>query len=89
MDPMLPNPKTDSASKIIVVMPAYNAARTLKDTLDNLPNASTSEVILVDDGSKDDTVALAKSFGLKVFSHTGNFGYGANQKTCYIEALQT
>jgi len=86
---MLPNHKTDSASKIIVVMPAYNAARTLKNTLDDLPNASTSEVILVDDGSKDDTVALAKSFGLKVFSHIGNFGYGANQKTCYIEALQT
>lgn len=89
MDPMLPNHKANTALKIVVVMPAYNAARTLKNTLDDLPNASTSEVILVDDGSKDDTVALAKSFGLKVFSHTGNFGYGANQKTCYIEALQT
>jgi glycosyltransferase involved in cell wall biosynthesis len=70
-------------------MPAYNAARTLKTTLDDLPKASASDVILVDDGSRDNTVALAKSLGLKVFSHISNFGYGANQKTCYTEALQT
>lgn len=74
--------------KLIVVMPAYNAARTLKNTLDDLPLEQTSEVILVDDGSRDNTVALAKSFGLKVFLHTRNYGYGANQKTCYTEALQ-
>lgn len=89
MDPILPNHKVSPASKIVVVMPAFNAARTLKNTLEDLPKASAAEVILVDDGSKDDTVALAKSLGLKVFSHVGNFGYGANQKTCYTEALQT
>jgi glycosyltransferase involved in cell wall biosynthesis len=83
-----PNPEVDSLPKIVVVMPAYNAALTLKTTLDDLP-LFPSEIILVDDGSRDDTVALAKSFGLKVFSHVSNFGYGANQKTCYMEALQT
>jgi glycosyltransferase involved in cell wall biosynthesis len=80
---------SDSSTKIVVVMPAYNAERTLKSTLDDLPRDSTSEIILVDDGSRDDTVALAKSLGLKVFSHIANFGYGANQKTCYTEALKT
>jgi len=89
MDPILPNYNIGPALKIVVVMPAYNAERTLKNTLDDLPRDSTSEVILVDDGSRDGTVALAKSLGLKVFSHVGNFGYGANQKTCYAEALQT
>ena len=86
---MLPHRDADPSSKIVVVMPAYNAEQTLKNTLDDLPRASTSEIILVDDGSQDDTVALAKSLGLKVFSHNANFGYGANQKTCYTEALKT
>jgi glycosyltransferase involved in cell wall biosynthesis len=74
--------------KVVVVMPAYNAAHTLKDTLDDLPADPALEVILVDDGSRDNTVELAKAFGLKVFSHVHNFGYGANQKTCYTEALK-
>ena len=73
---------------IVVVMPAYNAARTLKNTLDDLPREGVLDIILVDDGSRDNTVELAKSFGLKVFTHTRNFGYGANQKTCYAEALK-
>lgn len=73
---------------IIVVMPAYNAARTLKHTLDDLPRESVVDIILVDDGSHDNTVELAKSFGLRVFRHQRNFGYGANQKTCYAEALK-
>ena len=74
-------------SRVIVVMPAYNAARTLRSTYDDLPQDHIHEVILVDDGSQDDTVAIAKGLGLKVFVHARNFGYGANQKTCYAEAL--
>jgi glycosyltransferase involved in cell wall biosynthesis len=78
-----------SRPEIVVVMPAYNAARTLKSTLDDLPRDGVADIILVDDGSRDNTVELAKSFGLKVFKHTRNFGYGANQKTCYTEALKS
>jgi glycosyltransferase involved in cell wall biosynthesis len=74
--------------EIVVVMPAYNAAKTLKSTLDDLPREDVSDIILVDDGSRDNTVELARSFGLTVFTHTHNFGYGANQKTCYAEALK-
>lgn len=82
-------PESPALPAVVVVMPAYNAAKTLKNTLDDLPRDGVSDIILVDDGSRDNTVALAKSFGLKVFSHTRNFGYGANQKTCYAEALKT
>jgi len=69
-------------------MPAYNAARTLQRTLDDLPRDSIADIILVDDGSRDGTVALAQNLGLKVYVHRRNFGYGANQKTCYTEALR-
>jgi glycosyltransferase involved in cell wall biosynthesis len=79
----------DSRRKVIVVMPAYNAARTLKRTFDELPLDKVDHVILVDDGSRDDTIEIAKTLGLTVFTHTRNFGYGANQKTCYTEALKT
>jgi glycosyltransferase involved in cell wall biosynthesis len=68
-------------------MPAYNAERTLAATLDDMPPGSVDEVILVDDGSDDRTVALAREKGLTVFVHPENRGYGANQKTCYREAL--
>ena len=71
---------------MIVVMPAYNAARTLRDTYERIP-ALVERVILVDDHSKDETVAVASSLGLKVISHPHNVGYGGNQKTCYMEAL--
>jgi glycosyltransferase involved in cell wall biosynthesis len=74
--------------KIIVVMPAYNAAKTLKITYDDLPRGDVAEIILVDDGSRDETVRIAKDLGLNVYLHTRNFGYGANQKTCYAEALK-
>jgi glycosyltransferase involved in cell wall biosynthesis len=74
--------------KVVVVMPAYNAARTLKRTYDELPLDKIARVILVDDGSRDDTIQVAKTLGLTVFTHTRNFGYGANQKTCYTEALK-
>lgn len=75
--------------RVVVVMPAYNAERTLERTYGELPAGSVDEVILVDDGSRDGTVDLARRLGLKVFKHRRNFGYGANQKTCYAEALQT
>jgi len=74
--------------KIVVVMPAYNAALTLHQTYDELPLDIVDEVILVDDGSSDDTVELARKIGLTVFQHSKNLGYGRNQKTCYREALK-
>ena len=73
--------------KIIVVMPAYNAARTLQQTYDDLPFEIIDEVLLVDDGSSDRTVELAQGLGLTAFLHKRNMGYGKNQKTCYREAL--
>ncbi len=75
--------------KIVVVMPAYNAAKTLKITYDDLPHGEIGEVILVDDASRDETVRLAKDLGLTVYVHSRNFGYGGNQKTCYTEALKS
>jgi glycosyltransferase involved in cell wall biosynthesis len=74
--------------KVIVVMPAYNAARTLRMTYDELPKDCIDSIILVDDGSSDDTIAIARRLNLEVFVHKRNFGYGANQKTCYREALK-
>ena len=73
--------------KVIVVMPAYNAEKTLRRTLDDIPMDWVDEIILVDDGSRDATVALARSLGLRVFVHEKNKGYGGNQKTCYTEAM--
>jgi len=79
---MLPNkPKT------IVVMPAYNAEKTLEYTYRSIPAGWVDEVILVDDGSRDHTIALAKDLGLITVRHPHNAGYGANQKTCYTQAL--
>lgn len=68
-------------------MPAYNAAETVAKTYADLPLGDISEVILVDDGSTDDTVAIARSLGITVIVHETNRGYGANQKTCYEAAL--
>lgn len=75
--------------KVIVVMPAYNAARTLRLTYADLPNDLVDAVILVDDASSDETLQVARELGLQVFLHTRNYGYGANQKTCYREALKS
>ena len=74
--------------KVIVVMPAYNAGRTLRMTYEELPKDSVSLVILVDDGSSDTTLDIARELGLEIFVHDKNYGYGANQKTCYAEALR-
>jgi len=74
--------------KVIVVMPAYNAGRTLRMTYEELPKDTVSTVILVDDGSTDETLQIARELKLKVFVHDRNYGYGANQKTCYTEALK-
>jgi len=73
--------------KIIVVLPAYNAAHTLEKTVKDLP-AIVDEIILVDDKSRDDTVFIAKRLGISVFEHEANKGYGANQKSCYRLALE-
>lgn len=81
-------------SKVIVVLPAYNAASTLKKTLDDIPTGFVDEIVLVDDSSKDDTVKLAESLSqiskipLIVHKHDKNRGYGGNQKTCYKIALE-
>lgn len=69
-------------------MPAYNASSTLEATLRNIPAGAVDEIILVDDCSRDDTVAVAQKLGLTVIRHERNTGYGGNQKTCYREALQ-
>jgi glycosyltransferase involved in cell wall biosynthesis len=69
-------------------MPAYNAARTLHMTYADLPHDVVDTVILVDDGSSDETAKIARELGLELFIHDRNYGYGANQKTCYREALK-
>jgi glycosyltransferase involved in cell wall biosynthesis len=74
--------------KIIVTMPAYNAAKTLLKTFEDIPKGTVSEIILVDDCSKDDTAAVGTALNLKVIRHPHNVGYGGNQKTCYLEALR-
>ncbi len=73
--------------KIVVVMPAYNAEKTLKKTLADIPNDIVDKIILVDDGSNDKTVILARKLKLKTFVHPQNRGYGGNQKTCYTLAM--
>lgn len=75
-------------SKVIAIMPAYNAAKTLVKTLNDIPKGSVDEIVLVDDCSTDNTVKLARELGLVVLTHENNLGYGANQKTCYDEALK-
>jgi glycosyltransferase involved in cell wall biosynthesis len=77
-----------NGKKVIVVMPAYNAAKTLEQTVAEIPRDVVDEILLVDDASSDQTVELAKRLDLTVFIHEKNFGYGRNQKTCYREALR-
>ena len=74
--------------RVCVVMPAYNAEKTLRRTVLEIDRAVADDLILVDDGSKDGTVAVARDLGLHVVVHEKNRGYGGNQKTCYAEALK-
>ena len=75
-------------AKVVVVMPAYNAAKTLERTVRDIPSGCVDEIIVVDDASTDETVTVAERLGLRVIVHSENRGYGANQKTCYDEALR-
>ena len=74
--------------RIVIVMPAYNAAQTLERTYHDIPHDIVHHVILVDDVSRDETVEIARRLGLEVIVHRQNLGYGGNQKTCYTEALR-
>lgn len=74
--------------KVIAVLPAYNAAKTLVRTVADIPAGWVDEIVLVDDVSRDGTVAVAQALGLRVLVHPQNRGYGGNQKTCYDEALK-
>ena len=77
-----------SGSRTIVVMPAYRAARTLERVFADIPKAAVDEVIVVDDCSPDDTVAVARRLPVTLIEHARNTGYGGNQKTCYRTALE-
>lgn len=77
-----------NGQRVVVVMPAYNAARTLERTYHDIPPGVVDQVILVDDVSQDETVEVARRLELQVVVHVQNRGYGGNQKTCYLEALR-
>lgn len=83
-----PTPPSGRRGKTIVIMPAYNAARTLAKTYYHIPPSSYDEIILVDDASSDGTWAVANSLPLTAIRHRKNRGYGGNQKTCYTRALE-
>ncbi len=74
--------------KIVIVMPAYNAAKTIKKTFNDIPKNLNAKILVVDDASGDETVKIARKLNLKTFVHPNNLGYGGNQKTCYWEALK-
>jgi glycosyltransferase involved in cell wall biosynthesis len=86
----LASPRSTEAGRgrIVIVMPAYNAARTLEDTFRAIPEGYFDEIVVVDDHSRDDTAELAQRLNLKAIRHPHNVGYGGNQKTCYMEALR-
>jgi glycosyltransferase involved in cell wall biosynthesis len=79
--------ETETRPRVVIVMPAYNAARTLERTYADIPHDLVERIILVDDVSKDTTVDVARQLGLDVVIHQQNLGYGGNQKTCYDVAL--
>jgi len=75
--------------KVVVVLPAYNAANTIEKTIDEIPKDIVDEIVLVDDKSSDNTIEVAKRIGIKhIVTHTINRGYGGNQKSCYHKALE-
>ncbi len=82
-----PERRAAPRGKVVLVMPAYNAADTLRQTWADIPAGYVDEHVLVDDASRDDTVAIARSLGIRVLEHAENRGYGGNQKTCYRDAL--
>src|SRR5579875_153628 len=82
------NSATDCKIRETADLPAQNAARTLLKTFEEIPKGTVSEVIMVDDCSKDDTVAVGSTLDIKIIRHPHNVGYGGNQKTCYLEALR-
>ncbi|MEX2011450.1 MAG: glycosyltransferase family 2 protein [Chloroflexota bacterium] len=95
MNPPDPTPATsarasapDEGRRVVIVMPAYNAAQTLERTYADIPHAIVDRIILVDDVSHDQTVDIARNLGLEVIVHRQNRGYGGNQKTCYAAALE-
>lgn len=77
-----------NGKKIVVVLPAYNAEKTLEPTFNDIPHDIVDDVLLVDDRSSDSTIEVAKKLGILTFLHEQNLGYGGNQKTCYTEALK-
>jgi glycosyltransferase involved in cell wall biosynthesis len=77
-----------AGQRVVVILPAYNAALTLERTFADIPHDIVDEVILTDDASRDATVALSQTLGIATLRHDHNRGYGANQKTCYAEALR-
>lgn len=83
--PGLPDPVPP---RLVIVMPAYNAAQTLERTYADIPHALVDRIILVDDVSRDETVQIARQLGLDVIIHQQNRGYGGNQKTCYSAAVE-
>lgn len=82
------NDRQRGDKRVTVVMPAYNAAKTLKETYEKIPRQYVDEIILVDDASHDDTYKKAEELGIVCLRHRHNLGYGGNQKTCYTEALR-
>jgi glycosyltransferase involved in cell wall biosynthesis len=89
--PRTPEPsgqEQPASDRVVIVMPAYNAARTLEDTFRRIPEGYYDEIVVVDDYSGDETTELAKQLNLKAIRHPHNVGYGGNQKTCYMEALR-
>ena len=78
-----------NGKKILVVLPAYNAEKTLEQTYHEIPGEIVDDILLVDDFSADKTVSKAKQLGIRTFVHDQNYGYGRNQKTCYREALRS
>lgn len=82
------SPEVSASPRIVVTMPAYNAAKTLLQTFNDIPKDLISEIIMVDDCSQDETVSIGGTLPIKVIRHPHRTGYGGNQKTCYSEALR-
>jgi len=83
------NERMADKGKVVVVMPAYNAANTVERVMKDIPQAAVDEILLVDDCSTDDTIKIATDLGIRVIEHERNTGYGGNQKTCYRAALES